>query len=866
VNCSQQRFLEEKQMRHFLSHHVKNTDAGVISSYPNPSMSKSAAARNLCLTVFAVCIALLSTSLAQLPFVTSRGDNARDGANTYETLLTPANVNQNTFGLLFSFPIDYVSMAQPLYVPNVNIAGGTHNVVYVVTQADSVYAIDADTGASLWTINFTNPSAGITLATKDSGTLPCGATVGFDEEGIPGTPVIDPNTNTMYLVAKTVVNGTVQHNIHALDITTGNEQPGSPVLIAAQSVSKKGHVTVFNSKYQKNRPGLLLSNGTVYIGFGSNSCNGRDSGWVLAYNEASLTPAGVFNTSPDYGLTSIWQSGNGLAADEAGNIYIETAESGVNKYDVPQGGETYCNSIVKLSPTLEVLDYFTPWSVAFLNQNDLDLSSSGVLVLPDQDGAHPHELVASGKQGMVYVLDRDDMGMFSPNDAGALQEFPLLPGEQPDSTTDVLFSSPAYWNGTVYFAPDYDTPTAFPVSSGVLGAPLPSPGYNSAHSPAISANGNTNGVLWIISGPGSALTPELVAFDALSLQPIYNSNQAPNKRDALAAVGHFVTQTVTNGKVYVATRTTLQAYGLLQVPTIVAGNGQSAPVGHNLTAPIQVQAANPYTGQAVVGATITFSDGCKKAGGNTCGTFNPASAVTDSNGSVSTIYTVPLTPGTYTITIAGTGMGNTTGTATATAGPATRIVAYKGSKQTGSAGTNLPNPLVAEALDGSGNKVPGVTVTFTATNGGIPNPPSAVTDSNGFANTILQLPTKVATVNVTGSATGLKNITFVEHSVAGPAATVAATGGNNQTAAAGTQLPQALTVLVTDQYGNPVSGNSVTFSDGGAGGTFSSNPVVTGTNGIASVTYTLPATPGAVTINATASGVTTSAVFTETAQ
>jgi hypothetical protein len=800
-----------------------------------------------------------------VPFTTSRGDNARDGANASETVLTPTNVNLNSFGHLLSIPVDYVVMAQPLYMPKVKIGKTTHNVVYVVTQADSVYAIDADTGAQLWWVNFTDPAQGITTAKLSDHTLPCGPASGYTQEGIPGTPVIDPTTNTIYVVAKTVVNGTVELNLHALDITTGKDKSGSPVLIAAQSISKKGNVMNFSSRYQKNRPGLLLSNGTVYMAFGSNGCNDHDSGWILGYSASTLAQVAVFNTSPDHGLTSIWQTGNGIAADSSGNIFVETAESGINQYDVPQGGQTYCNSVVKLSPTLEVLDYFTPWAVVFLNTNDLDLSASGVLLLPDQTGPYPHVLVASGKQGLVYVLNRDNLGMYSANDAGALQEFGLLPGETGDSTANILFSSPAYWNNYVYYAPDYDTPTVYPVSAGVLEPALPSPGYNSAHSPSISANGNTNGVMWVISGPANSEHPHLLALDALSLKTLYASDQAPNNRDFLPPVGHFVTQTVDNGKVYVATQTSLEIFGLLSLAKVTAGNNQTAKVGTPLASPIQVQASNPYTGQIIAGAAVTFSDGCK--GGKTCGSFNPASTVTDSNGNASTIYTVPQEIGTYTLTISGKSLGNTFATATAAPASAVKLTAFKGSKQTGVAGSKLASPIIAQALDTYGNGVSGITINFAATNGAIPSPASAVTDATGSASTILQLPETVGKIIVTASSTGLKSVSYVEYSVAGPAANINLTGGNAQTALAGTQLPQPLTVLVTDQYGNPVSGNAVTFSDGGAGGSFSnSNPVQTGANGVASQMYTLPKTPGEITINAAAAGVANPAVFTETGQ
>jgi hypothetical protein len=845
-------------MRHFLSHPIQ--DGGLsASSRPvrrtstNVTITSVTTVRNLCQTLLLVSVALLSSSFAQVPFPTSRNDNSRTGANTSETLLTPANVNKNSFGHLFSTPVDYVVMAQPLFMPNVTIPGqGIHNVVYVVTQADSVYAIDADNGAQLWYASMLN---GGTTATGTN--LPC-EYGGFHQEGIISTPVIDPNNNTIYLVAKSVLNGLVRHDIHALDITTGNERPGSPVQIVAQSTSNKGHVTTFNSLHQKNRPGLLLSNGTLYMGFGSNGCNDSNSGWVLSYDAASLTQLGVFNTSPDFGLTSIWQAGTGLAADVTGNLFVETAESGV-PYDVPSGGQTFCNSVLKLTAGLVLDDYFTPWNVAYLNSHDFDLSSTGALILPDQDGPFIHELVASGKQGVVYVLNRDNMGMYAPNDSQIIQEFPLIPG----STVDVQFGSPAYWNNNVYFAPDAASIRAYPLSAGLLGEPIRTTGkFEGSHSPSISANGTSNGILWVLTG-------QLLAFDAGNLKLLYGSNQAANARDKLPPIGHFITQTVSNGKVYVATQNSLEAYGLFQSVSVTGGGAQTGTIGTALPAPIQIHAANPYNGQSDVGTTVNFSDGCTKIGAITCGSFNPTSAITDVNGNAATTYTLPLKVGTYTVTFSGIGFSNATTTATATSVTPSRMIAYGGAKQTGVAGTNLAKQIVAQAQDVFKNGVPGVTVNFRANNGGIPNPASAVTDATGLARTTLQLPTVPATVTVTASAAGLKNVTFVETSVVGTPANFTITSGNNQFAPAGTELPQALTVVVTDQFGNPVSGYSLTFSDGGAGGTFSNpNPVIAATNGSVSELYTLPATPETVTItvSATAGGGPTPAVFTETGQ
>src|SRR6202521_1275975 len=440
--------------------------------------------------------------------------------------------------------------------------------------------------------------------------------------------------------------------------------------------------------------------------------------------------------------------------------------------------------------------------------------------------------------------------MFSPNDSQIIQEFAL----EPNTTNDVQFGSPAYWNNTVYFAPDASPLLAFPLSGGLLGTPRKtSASYAGSHSPSISANGNSNGVLWVMTG-------QLLAFDAVSLKLLYTTNQAPNGRDTLPPVGHFVTQTVANGKVYVGTQHSLEAYGLFHIVTVTGGNAQTATVATALSASIKVHAANPYTGQPEVGATVNFSDGGKG------GSFNPASAVTNSYGNASTIYTVPQKAGTYTLTISGTGFGNVTATVTATPGPATRIIAYGGAKQTGAAGSNLANPVRAKAQDAYKNGVPGITIHFTANKGAVPNPSSVVTDANGLARTARRVQPTVSTGAVTPGSAGFKSAPFVECSVAGVAAKVAITGGNHQSAPAGTQLPQALTVLVTDQYGNPVPGVDVDFEDGGAGGTYAyANPGVTTRSGTVTHFYTPPAPPKTIPITATAIGVATPAVFAETA-
>ena len=825
-----------------------------------------------------VCVALVSVCSGQIAIPTGRVDNQRSGANVNETLLTPANVNSNQFGALFHYPIDYQALAQPLYVPNVNIPGqGTHNVVYVATMADSVYAFDADSNAGsnaspLWSVNFTNPALygdGVTLASIYTNpiTLPCAGngsgTVSFYQEGIAGTPVIDTVGGTLYVVAKTVENGTVRHRLHALDITTGLEKFGGPVLINATStyvspLTGKTYTTHFNSLHQLNRPGLLLLNGVVYMAFGSNSCNDEATGWVLSYDAATLRQIASFNTSPQHGLVSIWQTGNGIAADEFNNIFVETAESCGGCYDVNLGGATYSNSVLKLDPnTLTIADYFTPWSIFFLNKNDLDLSSTGVLILPDQGSSIPHQLIAGGKEGIAYVINRDNMGMYSASDDNVVQEVALIyQNPIPAPQKSVLFSSPAYWNNTVYFTPEGAPIAGYQWGSGAvpLGTPVSTvQSYVGGHSPSISANGNTNGILWAISGNN------IYAFNAITMQLLYNSKQVVS-RDALPPVAHYATQTVVNGKAYVATQTTLSVYGLLSSPILVSGGNQSALILTTLPTPIQLQVVNPYSGAGVPGVTVNFSDGGKK------GTFNPASVVSDSNGNVSTSYTFAKTAGVYTITGSAAGAASLSFTETALPGPATKVVAFSGNKQTGQAASILPTQLKAQIQDASSNGVASVTVTFAGA--GTLNPSSGVSNASGFVFTSYQLPNTVGPYKILASASGLKGTAqFVEYATACAPAMVTISGGNNQLVAAGTTLPQALSVVVADQYGNPVSGVAVNFSDGAAGGSFSNtNPVTTDNTGTASQVYTLPPNPGPVNVSATVTGVATPAVFTETGQ
>jgi hypothetical protein len=802
-----------------------------------------------------VWVALISSSSAQTAFVTGSGDNSRTGANEKETLLMPSNVNKNSFGRLFSQPVDYQVLGQPLYVPNVVIPNkGIHNVVYVVSMLDSVYAFDADSNdggnaVPLWQVSFLDPANGVTIASGSN--LPCtnpnSNGPGFNQEGIVSTPVIDPNTGTLYVVAKTVENGTVRHRLHALDIGSGQEKFGGPNLISATSISNQGKRTAFNSLHQKNRPGLLLLNGVVYMAFGSNYCNDANTGWVLGYDAATLQQTGAFNTNPDHGLTSIWQSGHGIPADDAGNLFVETGEG---NFDANVGGQGFGNSVIKLSTNpLGFSDYFTPSNVIFLNQHDLDLSSTGAVILPDQDGPHPHEVVATGKQGTIYLMDRDDMGQYDTQADMIVQEIPLAVGE--------MFSSPAYWNGIVYFCGNAGQLRAYSLSGGLLSTvpvAMTLQKLTGSHSPSISSNGDRNGILWVVNAG------QLWAFDAITLKLLYNTGQVP-LRDKLPKLAHFATQTVVNGRVYIATRNSLEVLGLFHLLSVSSGANQSATVLTALPAPIQVLAAHAYTGQPLPGVSVTFSDGGKG------GTFNPPTAITDVKGLVSTTYTVPQKSGAYTITASAANFGNLTFTETALPGPAIRIIAYNGGQQTGPVGSVLPVPLTALAQDVYRNGVPGVSVTFdNGGKGAFLSPATVQTDSGGKAKVTYQLPNVPGKYPVKASSPGLKTVSFTEFAVVGPPAGVTITGGNNQAAPAGTPLGQLLSVVVADQYGNPVPSVAVAFDDGGAGGQFSNpNPVLTDNTGTSAQGYTLPPLAGTIFVTATATGVATPASFTETA-
>jgi hypothetical protein len=506
--------------------------------------------------------------------LTYHNDNMRTGENLSETILTPSNVDAQEFGKLAQLHVDGAVYAQPLYKANVAIPNrGTHNVLFVATENDSVYAFDADTYALLWHDSFIDPAIGITPVSYQD--------VGSDdivpEIGITGTPVIDPATNTLFVVdkVKDIAGASPFYfqELQALDLATGAEKLGGPMLIQA-SVAGRGAGSVhgrvaFDAFTQNQRSGLLLDNGVVYIAWASHGDNGPYHGWLMAYSAQNLHQLSVYNTTPNGTEGGIWMSGGAPAADASQSIFIVTANG---TFDTQRPVKDFGDSVVKLSEAggLRVLDYFTPKNQAFLSTHDLDLGSGGVLVLPDQPGPHRHLLVTAGKQGTIYIVDRDNLGQYGRGSDRILEE---IPGGLAGS-----FSTPAYFNHAVYYV-GTPLPTAtsrprgevlkeFPIINGTV---LPAPAQGQylyglpGSTPSISANGNSGGIVWTLDTSAfKSLGPAILrAYDATNVsRELYDSTQA-GARDQAGPAVKFAVPTVINGKVYVGGFGAVTVYGLL---------------------------------------------------------------------------------------------------------------------------------------------------------------------------------------------------------------------------------------------------------------------------------------------------------------
>lgn len=499
--------------------------------------------------------------------LTYHNDDARTGQNLSETVLTPSNVSSSTFGKLISYPVDGYIYAQPLYVPSVTFPhkGGVHNVVYVATEHDSVYAFDADgmSASPLWHTSFINAKKGI-------GTVPT-SLVGTDdikpEIGITGTPVIDPSTKTLYVVAKTINRaGVVQQHLHALSITTGKEKFGGPRLISASvkgtgdAADKHGKIS-FDALLANQRSALLLANGIVYVAFASHGDQGHYHGWLFAYKARGLGRVAVFNSTPNGSKGGIWQGANAPAVDANGNIYFSVSNG---TFDANTSGSDYGESFVRATLSKHVIsiaDYFTPFDESFLATGDLDVGSSGALLLPDQSTGPAHLAVTADKNGTIYLLNRDSLGHFNPTgDSQIVQEL--------FQVTGVVLCPFAYFNNSVYFVAVNQALTSIPLVGGLfdteaINVASPQIGFPGA-SLSISANGSADGIVWVIKDNNYNGGPSILfAYNAGDLSELYDSSQAPGGRDTAGFAVKFTTPTIANGKVYVGTQTELDVYGLL---------------------------------------------------------------------------------------------------------------------------------------------------------------------------------------------------------------------------------------------------------------------------------------------------------------
>jgi outer membrane protein assembly factor BamB len=496
--------------------------------------------------------------------LTYHNDNARSGLMANEAILTPANVNPTSFGLLRTLSVDGKVDAQPLYVSNVS----NHNLLMVATEHGTVYAFDADQGNIVWQVS--------TLQSGETPSDDHGCVQVTPEIGVTATPVIDRGAGphgTVYVVAMSkTASGVYFQRLHALDLSNGAEEFGGPQQIAATfpgfGDNSSGGVVIFDPGQYKERPGLLLVNGVVYTAWSSH-CDFRPyTGWLIGYDQNTLAQTSVLNVTPNGNEGSFWNSGAAPAADAGGTIFAldanGTFDTTMNSQGFPSQGD-FGNSFLKISTTnrqLAVADYFTPFNVADENAADADLGSGGALILPDLSdagGALRRLAVGAGKDAHIYVTDRGNMGKFNP--ANNNQVYQDVTG----ALAGPVFSMPAYFNGAIYYGAVGDNLKAFPITSAHLASnpssqssiSFPYPGTT----PSISANRVTGGIVWAAENSNPAV---LHAYDALNLaHELYNSNQPANGRDHFGAGNKFITPTIAHGKVFVGTTNGVGVFGLL---------------------------------------------------------------------------------------------------------------------------------------------------------------------------------------------------------------------------------------------------------------------------------------------------------------
>jgi outer membrane protein assembly factor BamB len=498
---------------------------------------------------------------AQISVLTQHNDNNRDGLNASETVLTPSNVNSTQFGMLFKVSVDDQVYGQPLYMAKLAIAGGTHNVVFVATTSNSVYAFDADSGTQYWHVNL-----GTAFTVQDGG-FTC--TDVLATSGIMSTPTIDASTGTLYVVNETWSGNGASHHLHALNVATGADKSGSPVTLSASG---------FNSEHSNQRAGLLLANGTIYITFAGHCDQGDWKGFTLAYDAASLAQVGAFDASPNDNGGGLWQSGNGPAADSSGNVYLIT---GNGTWD---GAQNFSETFLKMNSTLGLLDWHTPSDYSTLDAQDADLTSSGPLLIPGKS-----LVIGGGKDGVLHLVNTGDMGHLG--DANAVQNW---------AATSSHIHSMNFWNNNLYLWGQTDYLRVYSFNGSTFNTtPKYKLGIEAIGHPggslSLSANGTTNGILWAATNSGGTQSGQgawhatvagiLYAYNATDMTLLW-TNQQNSARDDCANYAKFQPPTIANGKVYLSSFGTastgtgqLCAYGELSTNLIPNGTYVLVSVG-----------------------------------------------------------------------------------------------------------------------------------------------------------------------------------------------------------------------------------------------------------------------------------------------
>jgi hypothetical protein len=695
------------------------------------------------LVLAAIVLAVAQTVTAQTTgeITTYRFDNQRDGQNTSETILTRSNVNPSQFEKLFSDSVDGAVYAEPLYVPGVTVGNAAHNVVYMATENDSVYAFDADmAGPPLWHSSFIDPVNGVTTVASSQvaakSTTP-GCLDIFPQYGITGTPVIDLDTGTLYVVANTLEGGVNTYRLHALDIANGSEKFGGPVEIdvsvpgSGDDNDGKGHV-LFDPTQEIQRAGLLLVNGVVYVAFGSHCDLAPWHGWLIGYSASSLSRLYVYNATANASAGGIWQSGCGPSSDESGDIYVGT---GNGTFDANTGGVDFGDSMLRFgirSSLFSLIDYFTPFNEASLQSVDHDLGSAGMVILPDQQSGSTHLLINAGKEGRIYLVDRDSMGNFDPNTDHVVQEVV--------SQLKLNWSTPAFWNGHVYFIASMDVPKAFSLVNGKLSSNPISRGSHTfprlGGQPVVSANGTSDGILWTLEHQGSTITTGagvLHAYDALDLtKELYNSDQY-GTQDVPGLSVKFTVPTIINGKVYIGTQQELDVYG--SVP------GTPRPTPTPTTTPTPTPTPTPAALASVSPTSLSFGH---VATGNT----SLAKKVTLTNqGSVSLLFMTPAISGANAVDFAIVSSTCQSGLA-----PSLKCAMNLTFHPTATAGTTEHAALVIQ--DNATNSPQSVSLAGTSSN------PTTVTPTTLNFGTIAHGTTSTKTVKLTNNQNGAISVSL----------------------------------------------------------------------------------------------------------